>query len=266
MSYATLETSTHDGAPVELYDISGGGVDHHWTSADAPITVGSLTYQPIFVERGNIEAGNEANRFTLDMRVAADNSLALAFVPAPPLAVVTVEIHRRHRADSEQITIFSGRLVAVTWARSLATLTLEPVYSPIRRDGLRRRYGRGCTYVLYGQECGVSRAAHAVSDTVITRSGNVLTTGLAGAKADGYYAGGYLKVDGQLGQAMIIDHAGDDLTLAQTLPQLVAGAAITYYPGCAHTLAVCDTKFGNSPNYGGMPFFPSVNPFRASVF
>ena len=266
MTYATLETSTQDGAPVELYQFTAGPISYLWTSADTPVTVGALTYTPIYIERGAIQAGNELNRFTLPVQVAGDNALALAFIAAPPMTVVLAEVFRLHRGDTDVKTIFTGRLAGVGWKGARAELTLEPNYSAIRRQGLRRRYGRGCPHPLFGHECGEPRAAHAVSDVVISVTGNVIETGLASAQADDYFAGGYVEIDSQLGQAMIIAHAGANLTLAQRLPQLTAGTAITYYPGCAHTLAVCNSKYANADNYGGMPRFPTQNPFTTAIY
>ena len=163
-------------------------------------------------------------------------------------------------------TLFTGRLAGVAWKGAKAELTMEPNYSPIRRQGLRRRYGRGCNHPLFGSECGEPSATHAVSDVVIGVTGNVVETGRASAQADDYFAGGYVQIDSQLGQAMIVAHAGAHLTLAQRLPQLTAGTAITYYPGCDHTISVCNSKFANDPNYGGMPRFPSQNPFTTAIF
>ncbi|MBK7804300.1 MAG: phage BR0599 family protein [Chloracidobacterium sp.] len=35
--------------------------------------------------------------------------------------------------------------------------------------------------------------------------------------------------------------------------------------GCDHTLATCIAKFANGLNYGGMPYWPTKNPFDGTI-
>ncbi|MEW6169845.1 MAG: phage BR0599 family protein [Pseudomonadota bacterium] len=63
---------------------------------------------------------------------------------------------------------------------------------------------------------------------------------------------------------MIVAHSADSITLAAVPPGLSVGATVVLYPGCDHTLSTCESKFGNSANFGGFPFIPTKNPFGGS--
>ena len=42
---------------------------------------------------------------------------------------------------------------------------------------------------------------------------------------------------------------------------LRVGQDVVAYPGCARTIAICQSKFNNAPNFGGVPGLPGKSPF-----
>ena len=49
--------------------------------------------------------------------------------------------------------------------------------------------------------------------------------------------------------------------LLAVLPGLAVGVAFEAFAGCDRTFATCQSKFGNSLNFGGFPWIPAKNPF-----
>jgi uncharacterized phage protein (TIGR02218 family) len=120
--------------------------------------------------------------------------------------------------------------------------------------------------VLYGTACQASAVVHRVPGTVALVTGVVLSVPAAAGFPAGHFAGGFATwaANGLTEKRMIIVHTGDAITLSAVPPGLAVGDTISLYPGCDRTLATCDTKFGNSANFGGFPFIPTKNPFAGS--
>lgn len=268
MTYDARETSWHDGQPVELYEFRRG-VDHwRYTSADADISYSGFVWASVPIERSRIEQGSEMNRSDLKITLPRDNEVALLFRAQPPGDVVTVSVLRQHRGDSDTKAIWLGRVINVTWRESVAELTCEPVFTSLRRPGLRRMYQLNCPHVLYGIDCNVPQLSYKTTDVVNAVNGAVISVAAAAGHPDGYYTGGFvhwLSATGVTDSRMIIAHTGQDLTLDATIQGLTAGENVDIYPGCNHTMSDCDGKFGNIENYGGFPFIPGINPFDGSM-
>ena len=72
----------------------------------------------------------------------------------------------------------------------------------------------------------------------------------------------YVPQGGMLERVGIRSHAGGVVQLSRPPQYLAAGMAVSIFPGCDRTTGAngC-AKFGNLPNYGGFPHFPTKNPF-----
>jgi len=265
MTYDARERSREDGRPVELYTFARGTTVWRFTSADRDQVVGGDTYLAHVIQRNSIEQGSEMNRSALKLTVPRDFPIAELYRIAPPGDVVAVTLRRFHAGDGELATLWVGRVVNIAWSAdaSQATITNEPIYTSLRRNGLRRIYGRMCPHVLYGPACRASPAAFGVAGTVTTLGPASATAAEWGALPIGHFDGGYLEwpEGGGIERRFIVAHTGGTLTLDRRAPGLAAGAVATAFPGCEHTLAVCHDKFANSNNYGGQPFIPQKNPF-----
>jgi uncharacterized phage protein (TIGR02218 family) len=262
MSYDANERG--HGRPLELYEFGRQHVRWRYTSAAHEVTAGALVYTPVQIEHAGLSASRELARQAIAITVARDNPVAELYRVAPPSDVVTCVIRQVHEGSTEVVALWSGRIVGVDWSGLRAELSLEPVYTSVRRMGLRRRYQRACPFALYGPGCGVVRTAHELVSTAGSISG--LTVHVAGANAfgDGWYSGGYLEWDsagGLFERRMIARQVATNVELTAAPHGLAVGQAVRLYPGCDRTLATCHSKFANSANYGGMPYIPLRNPF-----
>jgi uncharacterized phage protein (TIGR02218 family) len=261
MSYDAQERG--HGRPLDLYEFARQHLHWRFTSAAQPITIGFEVYQPVAIEHAGISASRELARNALAITVARDNPVAELFRIAPPSDVVTCVISQMHEGSSERVALWSGRIVGVDWSGAQAELSLEPVYTSVRRLGLRRRYQRACPFALYGAGCGVLRTAWQHVSTADSIAGLTVQVTGAGAFGDGWYAGGYLEWEtaGLNERRMIARQVGPNVELTAAPHGLAVGQVVRLFPGCDRTLATCHGKFNNSLNYGGMPYIPLRNPF-----
>jgi uncharacterized phage protein (TIGR02218 family) len=265
MTYDAREGSVYAGNPIELYEFNRGVDYWRYTSGDEDVTYGAQTYARTPIDRSALDETSELNRTNLEITLQRDNPVSDLFRLYPPGDVVTVTIRRKHRDDAEAVVIWVGRVLNCEWRGGEAVLHSEPVYTSIRRNGLRRFYQRQCPHVLYGASCGVTQALYKAPGTVSAISGNTLQVSAAGSFADGYFAGGYvawLSSAGVSDNRLVTDHAGVTLTLAAAIAGLSVGDPVDLYPGCDHTLSTCQAKFANHANYGGWPYIPTKNPFN----
>jgi uncharacterized phage protein (TIGR02218 family) len=268
MTYTAYETSVSDGQPVELYEFLNGATYYRYTSADGDVTYGGNTYTAVPIARGAVEATSETARLALEITCARTVGVLDLFALMPPAEIVAVTLRRLHAGDGEAITLWMGRILNVTLNNESAGIHCESVYTSLKRVGLRRLYQKGCPHVVYGAGCALDRNTFKAVKTVSSVAGTVITLGSMGAFADGYFAGGYLEwesVTGYFERRAIRSQVGAVVTLSFPLPGLAASASVNLYPGCDHTLVTCNTKFSNRLNYGGMPYFPSKNPFDGTI-
>ena len=267
MAYDTLETSIQDAEPIETYTFKANGISYGYTSSDADIQIGSIIHTPAAIKRSVIEQGSEMNRSDIKVSVALDNPVATLFMIQPPSDIVSLTITRIHRGDTESKVIWVGRVLGVRWTEYYAEMTCEAVFTSLKRPGLRRVYSYNCPHQLYGVGCFVNELSYKVTDDITVVSGSDVTVPAASGFSDGYFDGGFLhwiSVSGKVDNRMIITHVGSILTLATPIYGMAPGDTADLYPGCAHDLSTCDTKFSNALNYGGFPYVPDVNPFGGS--
>ena len=268
MSFDTRERSVQTGEPVELYTFTRDAQVWRFTSADRDKTVSAQTYTAAIITRSDIESGSELARSPLRLEVPRDFAVADLWRVAPPTSRVTVLLRQYHEGDSELVTLWTGRILNVEFEGARANILCEPVFTTVKRIGLRRLYQRQCPHALYGTRCGVNRADFDVAGTVASISGAAVSVSAASSFADGYFSGGYLEFQPSAGvyeRRFIEAHAGAALTIMGSTFGLAVSTSVTLYPGCAHTLAVCQSKFSNAANYGGMPWMPESNPFGGSA-
>lgn len=265
MTYDTVERSVQGGRPVELYTFARDTATWRYTSADRDVTVSSQTYLSRPISRSDIESTSEKAR--LGIRVRAPRTLEVAdlYRVSPPTQAVTLVLQQYHEGDGQVATIWTGRILAVDFSGPAAEISLEPVYTSIRRIGLRRLYQRQCPHVLYGSSCKVARESFRSDGTVTAISGTSITVPAVSALAAGWFAGGYVEFIAEGGVAerrFILDSSGATIALASSAYGLSVGAEVKLYPGCDHSIATCASKFSNAANFGGFPFFPQKNPFN----
>lgn len=259
MTFTALEQSVHDGQPLELYKFSVGALNFTMTSGDEAVTFQSQLYTPTQLQRDSVESSNEISKMQMGITVARDNDVARLFVASAP-GVVRLEIFRMHRGDSETVTSWKGKVVSVTWSGITARILAEPIFTSLKRAGIRGNYQKLCRHALYDTNCTLNNTAFKDIVQVISLVGFTLTVNPM-SRADGYYTGGYLVLN-NTDMRTIRDHTGAVLTMMSIMPTLSNGDTIDLFAGCAHTKEICDTKFNNLPNFGGFPYLPVKNPFK----
>ena len=185
--------------------------------------------------------------------------MAQLYAAARPNGVVSLTVFRNHLGDSEYITWWKGRVASVVFAGSTAKIRCESIFTALKRPGLRAHYQTGCRHALFDPGCGVNNQAYKLAGTVASFSGLNVTSSTFLTQASGWLTGGYLRVAGV--PRMITNHSGDTITLSSVLPGLAVGVVFEAFAGCDRTFAICQSKFGNSLNFGGFPWIPAKNPF-----
>jgi len=272
MTFAALETSVDSAKPVELLLVSY--LTNHWsyTNADTPIVHDGRTYTPIAMSHDALKTTGDVAKTTLNVKVPRDTQFGELFRIQPPSGVVSMTLFGKHFDDNEIKAFWKGRIVNVEWDDAWLKLTVENVFSSLRRLGLRRKYSAQCPHAVYGQGdglCNVDENLHKVTAVVTAIDGLTVTCASLAGNA-GLFSGGkitWIHNTGGYAEGRMVTHS--DITgrlLITSIPHgLVVGATLTAYPGCDHTSATCHSRFNNSLNYGGMEFIPKKNPFGGST-
>lgn len=270
MTYIDYDTSISSGSPSELYKFTYWGTTYRYCTLDGGVTpfdyliAGALeSFSPITINHSALDSTEEMSRNSIEINVPSSFPVAQLFIAAPPEGVISVTIFRFHvnDLDKEYITSFKGRVISCSFRDDEATLTCEPIFTSLRRPGLRLLYDAHCPYGLYDSNCTLFRPDWAESASVVGVDGLDLTIQALGGFPDDWFSGGVFEC-GTV-RRMITGNKADTLTLSvlHPVPMTVQGQACILYPGCDHTLTHCGGKFNNAINFGGFPWLPLKNPF-----
>jgi uncharacterized phage protein (TIGR02218 family) len=257
MTYQDSEAGIASGKPIELYDFAFG-VDHwRYTSASETVTYMNHDYEPVLIQRSDLEQSDNAFKNELSITVGRDNEFAQQFIAAPLDGIVTLTVYRGHGSD--YVTFWMGVMSSISFNSDEVKITASPKTTSMLRTGLRRKYQKLCNYPLYGSGCRVNNELFKVTSTIATISGLTITSAIFATKADGWFTAGMIKIGDK--KRLITSHTGSTITISHSLIGVVAGNSFTAYAGCDHLMATCRTKFSNLDNYGGQPWIPTKNPF-----
>lgn len=281
MTYSARDLSVQDGDPVHLVLFTRNDESWRYTSSASPVSYLGDTYQPTSIGMGSINQSTEMLKDTLTLRFPRDHEFASVFLGAPVEHLTSVTVFRGHAGDvdSEFITYWKGRVASSKASGDVLSLECEPVFTSMRRPGLRARYQKTCRHAHYGRGCKLDPEAVAVIGTCTAVDGVDVVVPEAAALPAGTLVGGMLRApDGTL--RYIVEHNGENIKLMRPIYSLVpatadggyglnygelyGGDALKMYPGCDHTRATCDSKFNNLDNFGGFPWIPGKNPMGGS--
>lgn len=287
MTFATYETSRDDGGPVQLFLFRYGneaGEYYAYTSHAQELTVdhggsvGEITYDPIPIQRDNINSNGTLDKSALKIGMDIGTDLAELFRVYPPSNVVTLTIYEGHidDPDAEFIVVWAGRIVTAGREGSELVISGEPVSTQLRRPGLRRHYQYGCPHWLYGPQCGANKAAATVAGTVASISGSTVTlnSGWEGAFASAKFVRGMLEwtpSGGSVERRTIIAVSGDTLSLSGIPKDLAASDSVDVVLGCNHKAfssqgGDCEGLHDNLPAFGGHPWIPLKNVVNSNPY
>lgn len=283
MTYTTIESSTAEGRPYYLYQFVEGdqvwrftsqAID--WTSAASERE--TITWEAAAISHGDVVQTSEIERGRMELTWPLSHPFARRFLAPLGNTPVTLTIFRGHeQVLGETVAHWKGRVVGAEVEGVRILLNCESVFSTLRRAGVRAKYQRLCRHALYGRGCGLDIGFHWQTGTVTAVSGNALTILEAAGQPDGWFRGGVLRFEAQLG--FITGHVGTTLTLSRPMLELAAALAAPEVapetgdplpvvadiaPGCDLRASTCAAKFGNLANFGGFPEIPGRNPFGGS--
>lgn len=263
MTYDIRERSVQDGAPVELYEFARNAKIWRYTSAEQDIGDSSESWVSVPITRTAVETNTESARNAIKLTVPRNFEIADLFRISPPTDIIALTVRRFHRGEDDDVAaIWIGRVLNVSFEGVRAVMNCEPVSVSLKRQGLRRLYQKQCPHVLYGPGCLVDKTAHDHLTTITGIDGVTVTVASLLSKP---YAGGYIEIadaDGNFDRRFIRSFSGTTLTLNFPVgPGVGESDSVIVYPGCNHTMEMCDTDYSNIERYGGFPFTPQKNPF-----
>jgi uncharacterized phage protein (TIGR02218 family) len=259
-AYNDADASPDSSAPGVLFQFTGN-VSAYYTSHYEPLTFSGVTYQPEYIFHGPLEQSDELNKQQLDITVRITNPVAQVYIHEIPVVSVNVRVYRYIEGVSEHRLIWAGKVAKATFNSDAdeCVLTCDPIFSMLRRAGLRRNYQILCPYCVYDRRCGLNYLAYRTSDIISGINGNMVTSSEASSRGTNYYTGGVLIHN--LVYHLIINHNGGTLSLASSLRNAKINDPIMLIAGCDKRISTCDTKFSNKDNFGGFPYIPLKNPF-----
>jgi uncharacterized phage protein (TIGR02218 family) len=259
-AYDDSDRSPRSGKPAELFQFTGG-VYANYTTAQDRVSYGGLDYLPDYIIHGEIEQTEELNKQTLEITMKGSSEVARLYIAEIPPRSVNVRVYRFIVGIGEYRLIWAGRVVKPVFSSDSdeCVLQCEPIFTLLKRPGLRRNYQLLCPYVLFDDRCKMEMASFMIEDVVADKAANWLAGPGIASKAAGWFTGGILR-RGTV-YRLIVDNSGGRIYLGGGVAKIAVGDKIQVVAGCAKSLAACEGKFGNSINFGGFPYMPDKNPF-----
>lgn len=267
MTFDSREQSLDNGRPVRLYEFARGTSRWLYTNAALGVVHNTRTFIATAIDDDGIRQTGEAGADALNIQLPINAPLLDQYRVHRPSTPVSVTVWDKHIGEAEALVAWVGHVSDVTrmaGRKELAKLVCTPLSSDLSTNGLRLTWGRNCPYSVYDENCRVDKEAFRTDAVLDSVSGLTLSAAEFGAHPDDWFADGFLQWDGPDGiteERGIASHTGSAITLLGGALDLASGLAVRAYPGCPRVYSVCDSKFNNSPNYGGVPGMPGKSPF-----
>jgi uncharacterized phage protein (TIGR02218 family) len=267
MTFDTRETSIEGGQPGRLYEFRQGLIVWRYTDGDRLVTYATQEFEPAAISDDGRRLTGETSADEFVITAPANLPVVELFRAAPPSTEIEVVVRERHHGEADARIYFTGSIVGVRRKDpQSAQIRCQSDLSSLDRVGLRLGYTRSCTHSLYDRGCKVSAFLYEVPGIVIAISGTTLEAGAWSVPADGYFSGGYIEWPiggGEFERRGIERHVAVNgrLTIVGGTSGIALGTTVKAYPGCPRTIAVCQSRFANSSNFGGFPHTPGKSPF-----
>lgn len=265
MTFDAREISLADGQPIRLYLFERGQDRWAYCTADRDIEhAGVLYVSTSITDNGTRQTGDiEADAF--EIIGPHDLSVAQLYRGMIVSREITLTVRDVHYQDEEPLVSWVGRIHGVEWtAEDRCKITCQSMQAAMAQPGLRLSWSRNCPYALYGRGCGVDKTQFEVPGTIADLNGLSIEVAALNGFADDYFTGGFIEWpvgDAEVERRTIESHTGTTAVMFGGTAGLVQGQAVTAYPGCPRTIDVCDSRFNNAENYGGVPHLPGRSPF-----
>lgn len=278
MTYDTPESSVDDGRPYFLYLFDNGVSRVTLTSnavdldREVDVLIGEETFVASPVAHGDLEQTGNVEKADVDLTFPLSDTFArtqLGIVNE----ITTFTMWRGHHSDltNELRVVWKGRVTGAKSSKQSIAVSVESIFTSMRRSGCRARYQRTCRHALYFPGCNLDIDDFKIAGTVTDINGLELTVAEAALQPDGYYKAGVVVFNGLFG--WVGKHVGDTLTLLGGLIEGLAdtvdtdgSASVFIAPGCdLSTGANGCAKFANNLNFGGFAAMSDNNPFTQSI-
>lgn len=272
MSTGYQEMSNYGGRPVQLFDFNRGSLHWRYARADQDITFprDGQVYKalPGLADNG-VQQLTTSEENDVSISVPSDSEIAQLYVSNTPTdrMYVTIWVYDLDEADDGRMYwkgTVAGKAVGDAGESRLNCQDLAVGFA---RKGLRLAWERDCPHTLYDSECRVDPALYEVVGTVVKAQGTRIQSAILQNFADNYFAGGFCMWEiapGIYQRRGIESHGGSTVIIIGGVQSLVAGMTVKFYPGCGHTIQVCDSKFNNHLNFGGAPNLKGESPFSGN--
>lgn len=278
MTYESAETSVQDSEPRELFTISvNSGVNfYRHTSATRDISWEGVLFTALALQRDEVAITMPGQDKDLILTLPIDHPFVRRWTQQGiPPQLCTLEAYRQNGGETE-----------VLWFGSITSMNASGGVAKFRVPSLAGEWmlrpvpsftvGKDCGHVLFDTGCGLSRTgshgglAFKVTATVTYVNGRDIRVDLGDTDRNGTWAEGGEVVHALTGERMGIATQTDlspgsssvaDLRMHLQIVGLAVGHTVDIYAGCNHTIAECNTRFGNKANFVGFPQAPSKNPF-----
>jgi hypothetical protein len=263
MTYLDTERSIQDNKPIELYRFERAdiGKKYLYTSSQDPITFLTETYEPIFIQRSDIEQTEDIDKSDIRIDISTESILVREYVSETILDKIELNVYRENAGG--YALIFPGVVDAISVRDPSSSIVAVPVMKAMEGDVLSITHSIQCPYQLYDQTtCKVSSVAFSVAGEIESITGTSITSADFSTKPNGWFIGGEIVSGGR--RRMIIEHTGDTITVSPYLNAVIGGSYVAY-AGCGHNVSDCNTKFSNLDNYGGEPSIPSKDPWNKRI-
>jgi uncharacterized phage protein (TIGR02218 family) len=268
-AYETEDISEQDGNPTLLFTFTRGSSVWRYTNGIESLALpGGFTYTPEVITCGNIASTGDVPKDQLPITLPITNDLASGFLTGAPDQVTTVTVFRTSfTAKPDGLMVWKGRVLSVGASVATVTLTCEPVFTSLRRLGLRQTYQRTCRHMLFGPGCYVDPIALEEVYTVLAVVGAKVT--LSATLSQSFLGGTLKAIDGT--SRMVVDGGSNYVVLMRPIAALTqsmidhpTGFNTILIPGCDKSVSTCRDKFHNLGNFGGFPGITGINPFSGT--
>lgn len=241
-----------------------------YTDSVRPFTFQGVTYQPVPINCGTINASGKLDKSTFEVRLPRTAGIADLFRAYPPSQPVTLIVRQGHinDEDGEFLVAWAGRVLSSKRDGNEVVFACEPTSSSLRRPGLRRSYQFGCPHALYGPGCYAVKQPQTGEVTAINGLEVTLASGWNGSFEAAKFAQGLMEwdtPDGTKEIRRILRIDGNKVTISGMLRGLEVSDSVTMLLGCAQTTSDCLNLHNNIHNFGGCPTIPVQNPLAAGV-
>jgi len=242
----------------ELYKFEVGSVINYYTSYVQNILYDGNLYVSAVIKRNTKPKEQSLKPMNLQISAPLDNSL-IAYIADAPAENVKITISQLFfTTPQEIIVIFRGEIIDINIVEGYANCNCQSNQELFVGNLPRLVYSCQCNNILFDSNCLVSKASVKLT-TNVTVSGSSLVSSDFALKLDDYYTGGYVEFG--VNRRLITSHVGDTITIATPFDsRLTSGSSVGVFPGCLKDFDTCNTKFGNTGNFNGFPYIPSINP------